>query len=302
MTGPTPRSPFNTTGSRPRPKKELWRISWYILGLIGSYLVTEPLIPDTWLWLTLPKEEWHPSTVFFNSGTAYLEFAVLLLQILLLTFLVRFLRCLWAGMLREMRPWLLARAALLVLSFLLILSTSEANQAGQRTFDARSAAVLTNLRPGLSQTEVETLILKADLAMLRPPERDSVEGPDYEGHNLHKTIQDALARISQGERIFEASPRRTRIDGFQRVFDCHQKDGKARQNADHNRLLECYRQYMHVSEHTGAAGLSIQFDTAALLQSARYRQWKRHAASCQIIFEVPPAPDTIYPAVCPPEE
>jgi hypothetical protein len=297
MTVPIPTTSSNTTGLRPRPGRELWRISWYLLGLIGSYLATELLIPDTWLWLTLSEEQWHPSTVFFNTGTAGLELAVPLLQILLVTFLVRFLRCLSAGTLQEMRPWLLIRAALLGLSFLLLLSTWDANQAGQRIFDARSAAVLTNLRPGLSQTDVEMLILDADLAMLRPPERDSVEGPDFEGHNLSRNIQDALARINKGERIFEASPGRTRIDAYQRVFDCHQKDKKVQENADHGRVLECYRKYMHVSDQTGGAGLSITFDASNLLQAASYRQWRR-SVSCQIIFEVPPAPGKTYPAIC----
>jgi hypothetical protein len=303
MTAQKPTSPHNTANSRPRPGKELVRISVYVLGLVGAYVETERLLPDTWLWLTLPKGEWHPSLVLFNPATLWFPITALLPHVLLLAFLVRFFRCLQTGTLREMRPWLLVRAALLGLSLLFVLSTSEAVQTGQQILDTRATDVLRNLRPDLSQAEVETLILQANLAMLRPPERGSLEGPDHEGGNLYIKTQEALARIGRGERIFEASPMRSTIDIHKRILDCSQEDGTARENADHNRVLLCYRNYMRGSDPQGGASLLVKFDASTRLQSARYRQTRRHAdPSCQVIFEIPPAPNKTYPAICSPED
>lgn len=296
----TPTSPSNDTSPRLHPGTQLLRISGYLLGLVGIYAEREQLFPDTWLWLTLPKEAWHPSVVVFNSATLWEPFALALLYVFLLTFLIRFLRSLWIGTLRDMRPWLLVRAVLLGLSFLLLLLTSKAVQAGHRILDTRTTDVLTNLRPSLSQTAVEMLILQANLAMLRPQERNSVEGPDYVGNQLYRDVLEALDRTGQGESIANHS-NYTRMYLHGRLFRCEQKDGKTQENTDHNRALLCVRSYLRGSDQLAGYRLLIKFDTSTLLQSARY-VGSSHHEGCQLFLEIPPTSSKTYPAVCSLEE
>jgi hypothetical protein len=280
---------------------ELLRISGYVLGLVGTYAETERLLPDTWLWLTLPKGGWHPSVVIFDPATLWLPFLVLLLQVLLITFLIRFLHSLGAGTLREMRPWLLVRAVLLGLSFLLfLLSSTEAVNAGQQIIDTRVKDVLANLRSGLSQTDVEMLIVQANLAMLRPPDRAAVEGADSIGNQLYGNVQDARARIGRGEHIFDAPPSHI-MDPRGRLFHCSQV-GKTQANTDHDRRLLCSRKYMSGSDPHGWYFLLIKFDASTLLQSARYVRLHHQEPRCRLISEIPSAPSKTYPEVCSREE